>query len=112
MYTILCIMTCHHFLKKNEWITNVLGLREHKVRSNPLVSVELTELRKKFVCYNRSYRGDLSIFVYDIFSSGSGFERLLRAFFLGEEVAYGIDRFSVCGLYRVDYISHVRSSAK
>ena len=47
MYTILCIMTCHHFLKKNEWITNVLGLREHKVRSNPLVSVELTELRKK-----------------------------------------------------------------
>ena len=64
------------------------------------------------VCYNRSYRGDLSIFVYDIFSSGSGFERLLRAFFLGEEVAYGIDRFSVCGLYRVDYISHVRSSAK
>ena len=54
------------------------------------------------VCYNRSYRGDLSIFVYDIFSSGSGFERLLRAFFLGEEVAYGIDRFSVCGLYRVD----------
>ena len=43
MYTILCIMTCHHFLKKNEWITNVLGLREHKVRSNPLVSVELTE---------------------------------------------------------------------
>ena len=47
MYTILCIMTCRHFLKKNEWITNVLGLREHKVRSNPLVSVELTELRKK-----------------------------------------------------------------
>ena len=47
MYTILCIMTCRHFLKKNERITNVLGLREHKVRSNPLVSVELTELRKK-----------------------------------------------------------------
>ena len=34
-------------MKKNERITNVLGLREHKVRSNPLVSVELTELRKK-----------------------------------------------------------------
>ena len=47
MYTILCIMTCRHFLKKNELITNVLGLREHKLRSNPLVSVELTELRKK-----------------------------------------------------------------
>ena len=47
MYTILCIMTCRHFLKKNELITNVLGLREHKLRSNPLVSVESTELRKK-----------------------------------------------------------------
>ena len=26
MYTILCIMTCRHFLKKNERITNVLRI--------------------------------------------------------------------------------------
>lgn len=47
MYTILCIMTCRHFLKKNEWITNVLGLREHKVRSNPVGISGINGIEKK-----------------------------------------------------------------
>ena len=57
------------FLKKNEWITNVLGLREHKVRSNPLVSVELTELRKKGIAAMITH---LRLKAYGKIKSGAG----------------------------------------